>query len=310
MNRLAQALICLTDKAARAAYDAEHGFRTPVTATSLERNNAVEPHSGSAPRSESIRIADLLLANDDEKPVGTDVTQVIDVPYEPGLDPPEPLPPAYELVEVDAEPLPPAFEIIEPQPHSGFVRRAGQEVIEARLVSRPETPWMPPSRRALFARIVAIRRLLVPWQKLKPLLGNPREPIDRPIQVLILLEAVAEVRPLLNSVSGVAGSLELPGGMVAALLQQPMSLHTIRSLLPDQRRAVASDWLRAETALVRESARLRELVRSGRPFRHHFRNASQLGRLGRWLLRTPESVLLVIVLAIAFAALIRSSSGR
>ncbi len=230
--------------------------------------------------------------------------------YVPGLAPPEPLPPAYEVVEGEAlEPLPSAYEVVA---ETGTAPTgAADEVVEARVVSPPPPPpWQPPTRRALFARLAAVRRLLTAWQKLKPLLGDPREPIDRPVRVLALLEVVAEVNPLLKTVPGIVGKLAQPGGLVGTLLRQPLVLYTIRALLPDQRRAVAADWQHAELELTRESARLRELARSGRPLRSRSRTRSRLRQLARWMTRTPEAILLALAVAIVATALLRSFLGR
>lgn len=313
MNRLAQALICLTDTAARAAYDADLGSsQSSDSISDLPRNDEKGKTSASASESETQSIFDSLSGfptlGEEAEAGGIDMTQVLDVRYEPGLAPPE-APAAYEIIEAEiGEPLSPAFEVVEE--NDDVPAGAPSTVIEARSAPSSAPLWLPASRRALFRRLAAIRRLQAPWQKLKPFLGNPREPIDRPIQVLLLLEVVADLRPLMGNVPGLIGKLSEPGGLVAAVLRQPLSLHTIRSLLPDQRQAIADDWERAELALIRESARLRELVRSGRPFRQRIRKQSSLWRSARWLMKTPESLLLAITLLIAFAALLRSSLNR
>ena len=141
---------------------------------------------------------------------------------------------------------------------------------------------------------------------MEPVAGDPREPLDRPVRVLTLLEAAAEVRPLLDSLAGLVGGPGRPGGLVAALIRQPLVVYTFRALLPGQRRAVAVDWRRAEQELAREYARLRELVRSGRPLRRRGRTP---WRLVRWLARTPESLLLILAAAVVIAALVRTRLG-
>ena len=126
----------------------------------------------------------------------------------------------------------------------------------------------------------------------------------RPARVLALVEAVAEVRPLLESLREVVGE---PGGLVAAVVAQPLVLQTFRMLLPDQRRALAIDWRSAEAALLREYARLRELVRSGRPVRRRSRGG---WRVVGWLARTPEFVLVALALAAILMAFLRYRGGR
>jgi hypothetical protein len=264
MNRLAQALICLTDPAARASYDASLGLVPTSDAT--------------------VRDPELLLNRPPPLPAFVVVEEVE----------PLPLPPAYEVVWEDEPAKPPVYEIV-------------GDVVEAKLVARPTGPWLPATRRELFARLAAVRRLLAAWQKLKPVLGDPRETLSRPAPVLILLEAAAGVRPALKPLCDVVGGPGQPGALVAALLAQPLLLPTFRLLLPDQRRAVALDWRRAELALSREYVRLRELVRSGRPVRPR---AWRGFRPLKWLIRVPEVA--VVLLAVAAIAVVwwRGRGGR
>jgi hypothetical protein len=339
MNRLAQALVCLTDDAARLAYDAElevarpnppppfpqreGGVNSPPPFPASSRDRGAEARSRSerssqteardaGPTGEGLGegsvypayepIPGFPIPTDDELPPG-EVTQVIEVRFEPGLAPPEPLPPAYEVVETGPpEPLPPAYEVVETE----IAPLPAGAVVEAELVSPPpEAPWRPATRRQLYARLAAARWLLTAWQQLRPVLGDPREPLDRPARVLALLEAVAAVRPLLDSLPGLAASPGRPGGLVAAILRQPLLLSTLRTLLPDQRRALAIDWRKAEQTLTAEYGRLRELVRSGRPLR---RRRSRW-RLLRWLVRTPEVALLVLAAAVLIVAFLRARIG-
>src|SRR5262245_12031578 len=77
MNRLAQALVCLTDPVARAAYDRTHGFAPAVPFEIVED----EPLPASGP--EDTRIGEL----------------PTEVPFEPGMWPPGQAPKMpYEVV--------------------------------------------------------------------------------------------------------------------------------------------------------------------------------------------------------------------
>ena len=264
MNRLAQALICLTDPAARAAHDASLGLLADATST--------------------VRDPELLLDQPPPVPAFVLVEEVEPIP----------LPPAYEVVWEDEPGKRPAYEVVE-------------GVVEAELVAPPAGPWQPATRRDLFARLAAVRRLVAAWQKLKPVLGDPRETLSRPAPAVVFLEAVAEVRPALEPLRDVVGGPGKPGAAVAALLAQPLLLPTFRLLLPDQRRAVAIDWRRAEAALAREYTRLRELVRSGRPVRRRSRGAF---RHLRWLARVPEIALVLLVIVAVFVVFLRARGVR
>jgi hypothetical protein len=285
MNRLAQALVCLTDPVARAAYDAAHGFSA--------RNRSV-----ASPATSAQPVAVL-----PDGPIVLDADLLLDQP--PPTLPPEPTP-AYEVVEPEpGEPRPPAYEVVW---ETEAARPAYEvvEVVEAELVALPHVPWHPASRRQLFARLAAVRRLLAAWRQLKPVLADPREPLTRPARVLALVEAVTEVRRQLGSLRELVGD-ERAGELVVTVVAQPLMLQTLRMLLPGQRRALALDWRSAEAALLREYARLRELVRSGRPVRRRSRGG---WRVAGWLARTPEFVLVVLALAALLAAFLRDRGGQ
>lgn len=251
MNRLAQALVCLTDPAARTTYDA-----------GLAPVSAVAP----GPR---------------------------EIAFEPGLAPPEPPPPAY--VVVPDEPERPAYVLVPDEP---------PPAPEPELLPLPASVWRPRGRRDLFTRLAVLRRMLVVWRTLRPVLADPSEPLNRPAAVLALLEAAAELQPLLRAYRD-----DLPessGARVALLVRQRFVLPTFRTLLPEQRVALSLDWSRGELFLRGEHDRLRELVRAGRPLRGR---RGRGARLVRWAVRTPEVVVLVLVVAWAVAIVLRRRGG-
>jgi hypothetical protein len=297
MNRLAQALVCLTDPAARAAYDAELGLPPPVP--SMEGTNGAVPRPLRPPLSQPPYelVPGFPISTDEDAPP-PDVTQVIEVPFTPGLIPPGAVVPAYEVIEDDSSrPKAPAYEIVP------------ESFIDAEPVGPVEMPWQPATRRELYSRLTRLRRLLAAWQKLKPIFGDPQEPLDRPIKVLLLLEVVSELRSMLDTQPKLIGEPWRPGGLIVALIRQSLFLHNLRSLLPDQRQAVMLDWHRGETELIREYARLRELSRSGRQFRGRFPRQNRLAKVGRWAIRNPESLLVGLAGAILLLVLLRASGG-
>jgi hypothetical protein len=312
MNRLAQALICLTDPAARAAYDAELGVRAAPSLLLRTRQDPVPPGAtAGSPEPAPEPEPDFLLVLRDlgdvssEPPSILELTQVIEVPFTPDLAPPAR---PYEVVEPAPQPLPPAYELVpdeevsrEPQ----AVAVQPYEEIEAAIAPPAAGPWQPAGRRELYARLVALRRLLVAWRRLGPVLADPRESADRPARVLGFLEAVAEVRGLLAAHGGLVGEPDRPGGLVAALVGQPLVLATLRSLIPGQRRVVAIDWRRTEEVLEREQLRLRELSRSGRQLKRR----SRRWRVIRRMVRTPEVLLIALVVVVILSALLRRSRG-
>jgi len=231
MNRLAQALICLTDPVARAAHDAE--LRSPEAA-------------------------------------------------------PKPLADTYGMLPSTANPpLPSPPE--EPTP-------------AAEPLALPVGDWQPRTRRELFALLAVMRRLLVAWRRLKPALADPDEPLARPAAVLALLEAVADLRPLLDHLQSLVASTGGTGTLVMEMIRQRFALPTFRTLSTEQRGALSLDWRRAEQSFTHELNRLRELVRTGRPPR---RGGHRTGKFFRWATRTPEVLLLVLAIVTVLVVTLR-----
>jgi hypothetical protein len=136
MNRLAQALVCLTDPAARAAFDAEIGVRTVQPEPDLDlKSPAARPAPPPIPTSAYEVVPTFPLGIEDELPA-SDVTQVLEVPFTAGLAPPAPIVLAYSVIETQPPPLP-AFEVV------------AEPIIEAIVVPAVARDWQPASRREL-----------------------------------------------------------------------------------------------------------------------------------------------------------------
>ncbi len=170
------------------------------------------------------------------------------------------------------------------------------------LVSPPVVELPPRSRRELFTQLAMLRRLLIAWQKLRPVLADPEESLTRPARVLALLEAIAELQPLHDDFIRVAEGHGGTGDLVMALIRKRFVLPTFRSLVPEERRALSIDWRRTELLLSGEYAKLREVVRAGRPQRRNQR----MGKLVLWVAHTPEVLLLVLTIAAIAVALLRA----
>ncbi|QDU20430.1 hypothetical protein [Urbifossiella limnaea] len=189
-------------------------------------------------------------------------------------------PPRYEFVEPLQPARPPAtFEVVEELPPPAEVLPLAED--------------LPAGRRWVYARLAVVRRLIRAWDRVGVVFGDPDDPADTPVRVMVLLEAVRTVRPLLPGVKGVMGGVGEPGGVCAALVRQPLILDTFRRFLPDQRVALAADWRRGRDAVRREYAWLRRVSAQGR--------AHRAGRRGvraawRWALHTPELLLVPLLL--------------
>jgi len=292
MNRLAQALITLTDPIEKAAYDAELGVaEIPVVSLPLPPRHTPSPDLDPGP----VIVAEPVLDDDDEpleleeevEVHPTELTQEILLPAE--------LIQPYEVVQ---EPKSVPFQ--EPERPKPIER-----VVEAVPVVRP-WPTPPSSRRWIYARLAVIRKSRRAWDRLRHVFLDPQDPLDRPGRVLLLLEGAAAVRPHLPSLLGVVGSVNEPGGLIASVLKQPLLLDTIRRLLPEQREALAQDWRRGQMELEREYNRLRTLAVEERS---KAEGIQRLPAVVRWLRDVPELVLIGFAFFILFIALIRSLLG-
>lgn len=294
MNRLAQALISLTDPASKVTYDTEIGI-TAVASASQPASAPVGPEPPPSAQVVDFDPAYEVLRDEPEVDQSSDFTQVIELPFEPGLQPPGEEPDAPEAI-------PAAWPPYELLPEEGLPPPA--VVIEAIPVPAPVAPV---SRRWIYARLAAVRQALRGWEKLRPVLADPGDPLDRPARVFVLLDAVGTVREVLPGVRGVVGGVGEPGGLVAAVITQPVVLDTFRVLLPDQQQALSIDWRRGQMALQKEYARLRTLSRARRP---EPSGPSAPRVLMNWVRETPEIALLLLATLAVVVALVRSATGR
>lgn len=300
MNRLAQALVTLTDPASKAAYDAELGIAAVVPPAVPEPPRVtpdVTPLPAGDGGSISVVVAEPVFDDDvfgdDTGPTdlpNAEVTQVIELPPTGGLATP------YEVVADHPTPPPPLRAERPPADTPAVVEG---EV----LPDHSATSMSPADRRWMYGRLAVLRRTMRAWDRLRPILGDPQDPVDRPGRILLFLEGVWAVRPLLPRVRGIVGGAGEPGGVVAAVIVHPLVLDTFRRLLPDQRQALAIDWRRGQVELQREYARLRRLARQVR-----VRASRPLGGLTllRLLRDVPEVVLLVLAGLALLVALVRA----
>ena len=273
MNRLAQALVCLTDPVARADYDREIGIPAAPFEVVESEPIASEPF--------------------------------IELPLEPELVPPvESPPPVYEVVP---EPLP--YEVVEDKPKSIALppplppqhKSRRRRTRGADLLSAEPTVVAPISRRAVYRQLAALRKALRMWEGLRAVLGTPAEQLATPVSVLLFVRALADARQVLPEIKWAIRGPGTPGGVVAALVRLPHALHAVRVLVPTQRQTVALDWRNGFDELLRERKRLRELAFIARPRR----GGGIVTRFVRELIRTPEWCLLGFALAALVFAFLR-----
>jgi hypothetical protein len=266
MNRLAQALITLTDEANRA--------NRPATKPSPELDDLVLdadrlPGATPAPGpvvfeaevvSTSPKMADRVAMRKPRKPR---------IP-KPKAVPKPPAVPKIEAVGVPvAEPIPPG------------------------------TVYRPEERRKGYAELVALRRMLNNWERLQPYFASPSEPLATPSAVFGFVDSVRDCRRSV-AVDGDIAWFGDHGHRVLSVVKNPLALPIFRELLRDQRQELATDWALSTAHLRACYAGLRRELRNTKPKRKW---GATVRDIGAWLNANPEwsmGALLLVAVVLAF----------
>jgi hypothetical protein len=276
MNLLARALDTLTDPDSRRAYDRSLGLKAVTR---------VEPG-----------------ADAEFERMFEDVPQSpVEVPEPGSADAINELPQLDDEFDVDDEPEILGEAVVEPLPEA-ILLPALPAV--ARPEAEPAQPTRPKSpRRELYAELARVRRVLRVWERARPYLTDTDRTFTRRTDTLALMGCLAELRPLLHTVSDLVAAPKRPGNLVASLARQRLHFDTFRSLLPDQRDALARDFRAAHYRLAGYYDDLREEVRrltekdwSRRVFRPVL----------RYLADHPETMILPFAVAALVLAVVRS----
>lgn len=300
MNRLAQAMICLTDREAKASYDrrllgeavavtglldapGHHEARDPL-AWLLDPVSALDadmPVSEAMQQTkvdfdtsvgkEAVVVPDSATRPATPSKSGTD-SQAIRLLDSAVLNPQNP--PAVVVPEIPTAPL--------QDDDDPLVRAAQRSLVARRGLG---------SKRALYQRISSTRKLLGAWQGAGKYLGRPSWRVARPSEAACLVRQLSEIKTCLKDFPPLLGNAGQPGYLVAALARQQVIVPTFQALLPGQRDALARDWRSGEKVL---SAHFRFLRRELR----HMRRRSALRRglrgAGNFLARRPAVLLFLI----------------
>jgi hypothetical protein len=131
--------------------------------------------------------------------------------------------------------------------------------LETQQDGRPARPMSP--KRELYAELARVRKVLRVWERARPYLTDTDRTFSRRTDSLALMGCLAELRPLLPTVSDLIAAPHKPGGIVAALARQRLMFDTFRTLLPSQREALAKDFRAAHYRLAGYYEDLRDEVR-------------------------------------------------
>lgn len=163
----------------------------------------------------------------------------------------------------------------------------------------PGTVYSPAERRKGYVELVALRRLLKNWEKLQPYFAAPSESLTTPSSVFGFVDSVRECRRSV-AVDGDVAWFEDHGQTVLGVVQNPLALPIFRSLLRGQRQELATDWALATAHLRACYKGLRGEMRNSKPKRKW---GATLRDFGGWLQANPEwmmGTLLLIAVVIAF----------
>jgi hypothetical protein len=275
MNRLAQALVCLTDPEAKRAYDREL-FSEPPAEPRTEPVPAPSPAALPSPATSMPGLASAPPA----APAGGSADR-FNGPFEPrdatswqALAPIaedlrffdwQTAPPPLRLPANEFGPAPLGPGSKETTENSTFPSPGARDTLtDAPAMSSAESGVLPSreeilanysrqglrSRGALYYHIARTRQLLWAWEQVGKYLGRPGRLVSRPAEATDLIHHMGVIRELLPSSTARLGEAGQPGYLVLALARQQMIVPTLQTLLPSQREALARDW-QAGHALLR-----------------------------------------------------------
>jgi hypothetical protein len=309
MNRLAQAYVCLTDPEARRAYDARFG-RPPV--------NGTKP----APAAPTIRVRPSLIT-----PRPAPLTPVPAPPPEPPPPPviESPPPAAAEPPPPLALPSLPPLPVAIPAPPVAIPVEAVTAAVPEPAVALPTAvaealPAAPPAppqprpkadpaveasrspearlglgtRRALYRRLTATRRLMRAWERAGKYLGNPKRKLSRPAEATELINHLKALREALDGFPRLLGGAGQPGYSVVVLAHQPAPVPVFQTLQPGQRDILAQHWKGGRQFLQSH----RELLRQEMQCHRRCGRCARAFRAARQAINDHAGTVLLIVLAL------------
>jgi hypothetical protein len=292
MNRLAQAFVCLTDPAAKRAYDTEVlGLPAPPEPVAAPEPPP-EPRDPLAwlytpppikPRPLPPTPPPLPPAQaPTPPPLPPEWVAAAAAPAAVATPPPLPAPPPAPTPEAPP-PLPP---IPVPQPE------AVDPVVEAAQYS-PQARRGLGTKRALYYRIARTRQLLRLWSHIGRYVSAPQRRLGRGAEAKDLVAHLAEIQEVLAHFPPLMGEAGQPGYLVVALTEVDVPA-TFPGLSVSQREALGRDWRAGLKLLTAHRDFLREELRAMR--RRGF--LSRVVRSARAFLADQPGVALLLLLAL------------
>jgi hypothetical protein len=248
MNRLAQAFVCLTEPAAKRAYDGEVlGLVPKATATATAE--APPP-----PRDPLAWLYSPLPTVGPQTPLPKVVSPPLLPPVPPPLPAtPPPLPeaavsPSAGATPATAQPTPP-----EPQEPIDPLVQAAE--------SRPARRGLC-TRRALYKRVASTRQLIRSWNELGKSVASPKRRLLRSGDIRALQQALETIRTQLRDFPPLLGEAGQPGYLLFST--GALDDAEVQALSPDQREALSRDWKAGLKLLSAHCDFLRKQIRRQR----------------------------------------------
>jgi hypothetical protein len=290
MNRLAQALVCLTEPSSKKTYDAQLGIAAPPPP------QPKPPDWLPNPTPTAVAVAPSpspVVASKDTAPAPAPTRQ------------PPPLPLVLPAVaEAEETPTPSAgpplaIPIASPLP-TGLPLEPADPILEAAQAG-PARRGIG-TKRGMYQRIARTRRLLRLWKDLGKYISLPQRRLSRSVEGPELIRLLGEITNLLRGFPPLLGEAGQPGYLVLALTQVD-TVKVFQSFSPHQREALSRDWGAALKLLEAHRDFLRQELRAlrQRPLRQRFLRAG-------WslIVDQPGTVLLLLALLAVNVALWRS----
>ncbi len=136
--------------------------------------------------------------------------------------------------------------------------------VPAAEIVPPGTTYSPAERRKAYRKLAEMRRVIRTWEKLQPYFAAPSEDLLTPGAVFGFVESVRDCRRTL-AVDGDSNWFEEQGEQVLTVVRQPFSLAVFRSLVLKQRQELAADWALTTAHLRGRYLGLREEVHCSKP---------------------------------------------
>ena len=232
MNRLAQAYVCLTDPASKQSYDA--ALRGEVVAAPVAVAAVSEAKS------------------ETPDPLAWLFGPAASVPRPPSATPP-PLPRLPALPPAASQVLTPAPEPREPV----------DPILAAAQESWPARRGLG-TKRALYGRVTATRKLLRAWGQMGRYVESPKRRLSRTADGPELIRLLGEMTTQLRRFPALMGAAGQPGYLAVVLARQEDAVRSFQALDLHQRDALSRDWLAGRKLLLAHRDFLRQEIRAMR----------------------------------------------